>query len=123
MRSDRAARAAAVAAALAAAALPAAFSQAQGINDDVRCLLVSNGFAHAARNDAARLAAAMTSAFYLGRLSDRQSDPAFAAAIRAQGSGMPAKQAVAIMRACADRASAAKQKMMAAATAAQRAKR
>lgn len=90
-------------------------AQAQAANDDVRCLLVSAGYARAAKTDQSRRASAMTGAFFLGRLTGRMSPAALAAAIRAQGKGLPAGQAEPVMRACAARAAAAEQQMSAAA--------
>jgi hypothetical protein len=94
---------------LAAACLagwPAA-APAQGTADDVRCLLLSAGFARQAKDEAGRRASAMTGAFFLGRLDGRVSAGALAAAVRAQGKGLPAKDAEPAMRACAARAAAA----------------
>ncbi|RZK93221.1 MAG: hypothetical protein EOO66_10475, partial [Methylobacterium sp.] len=72
-----------------ACALPVA-AGAQTTSDDVRCMLLSAGFARIAKDDNSRRASAMTGAFYLGRLNGRLSGPALAAAIRAQGKGLPA---------------------------------
>lgn len=87
---------------------------AQTINDDVRCLLLSASFARVAKDENTRRGAAMTGAFYLGRVDGRISKPALAAAIRAQGKGLPAKEAAAAMQACAARATAAEQQVSAA---------
>ena len=93
-----------------AAAIPAS-APAQTTNDDIRCLLLSAGYSRLAKDDNSRRAAAMTGAFFLGRLNGRLSENAFAAAIRAQGKGLPAKQAEPVMRACAARAAAAEKQM------------
>ena len=93
-----------------AAAIPAS-ALAQTTNDEVRCLLLSAGYSRLAKDDASRRSAAMTGAFFLGRLSGRLSKDAFAAAVRAQGKGLAAKQAEPIMRACAARAAAAEKQM------------
>ena len=87
---------------------------AQTVNDDVRCLLLSASFARVAKDENTRRGAAMTGAFYLGRVDGRISKPALAAAIRAQGKGLPAKEAAAAMQACAARATAAEQQVSAA---------
>lgn len=87
---------------------------AQTVNDDVRCLLLSSGYARVAKDDTSRRAAMMTGAFYLGRLDGRVSKPALTAAIRAQGKGLPAKEAQTVMRTCAARAAAAEQQTSAA---------
>lgn len=89
--------------------------QAQGINEDVRCFLLSTGFARAAKAEDSRRASALTGAFYLGRLDGRISRPALIAAIRRHGSGMPTSQAAPIMRACAARAGVAEGQIEAAA--------
>lgn len=79
----------------------------RSLNDDVRCMLVSSGFARLAKDENSRRASAMTVAFYLGKITGRIEGPALSAAIRAQGNGVPAKEAKPIMRACAAQASAA----------------
>jgi len=87
---------------------------AQTVNDDVRCLLLSASYARVAKDENTRRGSAMTGAFYLGRINGRISQPALAAAIRAQGKGLPAKEAAATMQACAARATAAEQALSAA---------
>ena len=113
-------RALLVAGALAAAAPAGAASARTGNDrDDVRCLLLSAGYARSAKDEGSRRSAAMTGAFFLGRLSGHPSGEAFAAAVRAQGKGMPPAQAEPLMRACAARAQAAEQAMTGAVRAAQ----
>jgi len=90
----------------------------QTVNDDVRCLFLSNAFATGAKEEPARKVAALTRAFYLGRVNARASGSALVAAMRAQGPGVPTAQAAAAMQACAKRAQAAEQQMAAAAQAA-----
>lgn len=97
-------------------------ADAQSPDDDVRCMLVSSGFARLAKDENSRRASAMTGAFYLGKISGRIKGPALAAAIRAQGDGVPAKEAEPIMRACAARASAAQDQVTAVVKQAQSAK-
>ena len=97
-----------------AGAVPAP-ATAQTVNDDVRCVLLSAGFARMTKDQNSRRAAAMTGAFFLGRLSGRLSGDALTAAIRAQGRGLPEKQAETAMRACAGRAAAAEAQLSAAA--------
>jgi hypothetical protein len=80
---------------------------AQSVSDDVRCVLVSAGFARAAKDDNSRRVSALTGAFYLGRLNGRVSQPQLVAAIKGQGKGLSAKLAEPIMRACAARAQTA----------------
>lgn len=89
-------------------------ADAQSLNDDVRCMLVSSGFARMAKDDNSRRASAMTGAFYLGRINQQAQGPKLSAAIRAQGNGIPAKEAETVMRACAARATAAQDQMTAA---------
>lgn len=89
--------------------------RSQTMNDDVRCLLLSTGFAKAAKAESSRRASALTGAFYLGRLDGRIARPALIAAIRRHGSGMPTTQAAPIMRACAARAGLAEGQIEAAA--------
>ena len=110
IREDIHVRAIILACGLIACAMPIT-AQAQTTNEDVRCLLLSASFARIAKDDNSRRASAMTGAFYLGRVNGRLSGPALSAAIRAQGSGLPAKQAEPIMRACAARAAAAEREL------------
>ena len=106
MRTERAGRAGALLCGALSLALPAT-AAAQTIGDDVRCMLLGNGYARLAKDENTRRAAAMTGAFFLGRLSGHLGDSALAAAIRAQGTGLPGKEAEPLMRACAVRAAAA----------------
>jgi hypothetical protein len=86
---------------------------ARALDDDVQCMLVSSGYARLAKDENARRGSAMTAAFYLGRINGRFAEPALSAAIRAQGDGVPAKEAEPLMRACAARASAAQDQITA----------
>lgn len=86
---------------------------AQSPDSDVRCMLISSGFSRLAKNEDSRRASAMTAAFYLGRISERIKGPSLSASIRAQGNGVPAKEAEPIMRACAARASTVQDQMTA----------
>jgi len=96
---------------------------AQTVSDDVRCLFLSNAFATGAKEEPARRVAALTRAFYLGRVNARASGPALVAAMRAQGPGVPTAQASAAMQACAKRAQLAEAQMAAAAQSARPAAR
>lgn len=100
------------------AAIPAS-AAAPTTDEDVRCLLLSSGYARLAKDEESRRGSAMTGAFFLGRLNGRLSDAALAAAIRAQGKALPSIAAEPLMRACAARAQAAEQAMMAGIKAAQ----
>jgi len=90
-------------------------AEAQTTTDDVRCVLLSGGYARLAKDENSRRAASMTGAFFLGRLNGRMSGQALTAAIRAQGKGLSGKQAEPVMRACAARAAAAERQLSAAA--------
>ncbi len=95
---------------------------AKPLDDDVRCLLISSGYARQAKEENSRRASSMTAAFYLGRINGRMDTAALSAAVRAQGSGVPANEAAPVMRACAARASAAQDQMSAIVQKAQSAK-
>lgn len=94
----------------------------RSLKADVRCMLVSSGFARVAKDENSRRASAMTGAFYLGKITGRIEGPALFAAIRAQGNGVPAKEAEPIMRDCAAQASDAQDQMTAIVKQAQSAK-
>lgn len=95
-------------AALLAGAGPAAAAPPT-LGDDARCLLLSTGYARAAKDDATRRTAIVTGAFFLGRLSGRAGDAALTTAFRAQGTQLSGKEAEPLMRTCAARAAAADQ--------------
>lgn len=86
--------------------LLAAPGQAQTIDNDVRCLIISNAIGPQAKADASRTFAAMTAAFYLGRLSGLQ-PTAIAASLRRTGKPMPGSEAVKLLQSCVIRAKVA----------------
>lgn len=90
---------------LAAAALivPATASAAP-VDGDVRCLIVAHGFAALAKTDVQKRVAAMSEAFYLGRLSARYSSATLPAALRAQSTPISGNEAGKVMNGCAARA-------------------
>ena len=90
-------RAAFVVAATAMAAPPAS---AQAVND-VRCLLVSNLFARAAKDPKAKAVAEASKYYYLGKLQGRVSPAQLKAQAIAQAKTVNAKDAGPFMNACA----------------------
>ncbi|MGR6328962.1 hypothetical protein ACU5AX_07850 [Sphingomonas sp. XXL09] len=90
---------------------------AQSSLDDVRCLLISNVVGPKAENDASRKLAAMTSAYYLGRISNLPS-ATITSSLRQLGKGISGADAVKVLKACAARAQATNQRLAAAAKAA-----
>lgn len=91
-----------VGAALAAFAVAAPVA-AQGVEDDVRCLLAANVFARAEKDAAKRQISMAASVFYLGRLDARISNEQLKAAVQAQAKAMPASSLGPIMTACVKR--------------------
>lgn len=96
---------------LAVSAFPAMAANPPAANppSDVRCLLLSNGFAKSASNDQAKQVAAQTLIFYVGRLDGRMAPAALEAAMRAQSSSIDPKTAGPEMTACAARLARAQQ--------------
>lgn len=88
-------------------------------NDDVRCLLLSSGYTRLAKDDASRRGSAMTGGFYLGRLNERLTGAALAAALAAASKALAGQNAEPLMRTCVGRAQAAERTMAAAFAAAQ----
>ena len=74
---------------------------AQGVDEDVRCLLASNLFTKAEKDPAKRQVATMAAYFYLGRVDARMSGQQLAAALKAQRTALNAETAGPIMTACA----------------------
>jgi len=93
------------AAALVVAVL-AAPAFAQTANDDMRCLIVSNGMGPQAKDEPSRNFAASTAAFYMGRISDLQ-PAAITAALRHEDKPISGPESMKILEACAVRAKAA----------------
>ena len=90
----------AVALAIPAALLTAAPASAQA-NNDVKCLLASNLFAKAAKDPKTRTAAEASKLYYLGRIHVRLNAAQLKAEMLAQQKTISAKNAGAIMNACA----------------------
>lgn len=91
-------------------------AHAQSAVDDVRCLMISNAVGPKAENDASRKLAAITAAYYLGRVSNLPS-ATISTSLRQLGKGISGADAVKIFKACAARAQATNQRIAAAAKA------
>lgn len=96
-----------------AAMMPAA-AAAQQVDADMRCLLVSHAFAAGSKVEAEKRVAGLSEAFYLGRIDARIAPSALVGAVRAQGKGVAATEAAAIMNACAAKAEQANKRLQAA---------
>lgn len=82
---------------------------AQSVPEDVRCLLLSNGFARGAKDERAKQVAAETLIFFVGRLDGRATSQVVTNAMRSQASSIDPKNAGPEMTACAARVARAKQ--------------
>jgi hypothetical protein len=91
-----------IGAALAATWLAAPVA-AQSVDDDVRCMLASNYFAHAAKDPQQQKIAQASAAFYLGRLDARISNQQLVSAEMAQAKSMTKDSLGPIMNNCAKR--------------------
>lgn len=98
-------------------AVGASPASAQSVADDARCLLLSNIFAKANKEEAGRRTASQSQMYYLGRLDGRASATAIAAGLRAQAASVDPKTSGAQMGACAARVGRAQQALQAAVTA------
>lgn len=78
-------------------------AHAQSSSDDVRCLVVSTVVNVEAKSEQIRNTAALTVAFYLGRIDERIQPQKLAALVKAQKS-VPRSSAISIFKACAARA-------------------
>lgn len=76
---------------------------AQSIPDDVRCFMLSNGFAKGASDEKGRQLAASSLAFFLGRLDGRASPNVIADIVRKQNAIIDPKTAGLQMKACVTR--------------------
>ena len=81
-------------------------ANAQTLDEDVQCLVLSNAFARRGATDDARKVSQLTSAFYLGRVDGRATPDTLKSALLTQH-GLPAPAAGKAMQACAARADAA----------------
>jgi hypothetical protein len=86
----------------AALVLPGA-ATAQTTDQDVRCLLASNLFVKAEKDQARKQIAVFASYFYLGRVDARLSGSQLTAALKAQGAAINPQNAGPTMTACAKR--------------------
>jgi len=76
-------------------------ASAQSSQNDVRCFLVSNIFAKAAKDPKARKLAEAGAYFYLGRMDGRMSGIQLNRAMREQSKTLGAANASAVMAGCA----------------------
>lgn len=76
---------------------------AQSVDDDVRCVLASNFFGHAAKDPQQQKIAQASAAFYLGRLDARISTQQLVSAEMTQAKTMTKDSLAPIMNACAKR--------------------
>ena len=89
-------------------------ASAQSVPDDVRCFLLSNGFAKQATDPKARQVAVASLTFYLGRLDGKADAATIANTVRREGPAIDPKSAGAQMIACASRMAHAEQSIQAA---------
>ncbi len=95
---------------------------AQGVPEDVHCLVLSNAFSKGASDPKGKQIASETLVFFLGRLDGRASSATIVSAMRAQVGKIDPKTAPTEMRACAARFARAGQAIQAMGKAAQPAK-
>ena len=77
-------------------------ASAQGIADDVRCVMLSGTFVKTATTEVQRRVAAATGGFYLGRLEGKADTKALTDALRNQnGKKIGQEEAAKLMTACA----------------------
>jgi hypothetical protein len=86
---------------------------AQGIPEDVRCLVLSNLFAKSGADARGRQVAGQTMLFYVGRLDGRADARTIVNAMRAQGRRIDPRAAATEMSACAARLARAEQTIQA----------
>ena len=86
---------------------------AQSVPEDVRCLLLSNGFARGAKDERAKQVAAETLVFFVGRLDGRAAPQVLTNAMRSQATSIDPKNAGPEMTTCAARVARAKQAIQA----------
>jgi hypothetical protein len=85
-------------------------AHAQLPSDDVQCLVVSTVVNVEAKSEQIRNSAALTTAFYLGRIDGRIKPENLAALVKAQ-KNVPGSLAISIFKACAARADDANTRM------------
>jgi len=84
-------------------------ASAQSVGEDVRCLMLSNVFARAAKDDKGREVAVRSALFYLGRINGRSDIRDLPGETRRAGSSIDAKVAGVQMDACVGRLNRAEQ--------------
>jgi len=94
---------------VAAIGLPASAS-AQTVNDEIRCVMVSNALVAGSKNPRGRQIGASVGAYFMGRLDSRPPIQVKAALVR-QNRRLSGKEAEAIMNACAVRATKAEARL------------
>jgi len=99
-----------IAAALLLASL-AAPAQAQTVQDDVRCVLLSGVFIKSAKDEKGKQLAQITGAFYLGRLDGRADAKVLTEALRTESKALGGKVAGPLMDACTARMGTARKTM------------
>ncbi|GAC1410202.1 MAG: hypothetical protein NVSMB6_10560 [Burkholderiaceae bacterium] len=87
--------------------------QAQTMNEDVRCLVLSNLYSKGAANDQARGAAVQAKAFFLGRLDGRTDTRTLGEALRHETAVLNPKASGPLMTACAGRVARAERSLQA----------
>jgi hypothetical protein len=95
--------------AVAAMGFPASAS-AQTVNDEIRCVMVSNALVAGSKNPRGRQIGASVGAYFMGRLDFRPPAQVKAALVR-QNRRIPGKEAEAVMNACAVRATKAEARL------------
>lgn len=76
---------------------------AQSVDEDVRCLLVSNAFARTEKDPAKNQIAKISAAFYLGRLDMRMPSTQLKGALLAQAKAMTPAAVAPVMNGCVRR--------------------
>lgn len=85
-------------------------AHAQSPSDDVQCFVVSTVVKIQAKSEPIRNSAALTAAFYLGRIDGRIEPGNLAALVKAQ-KGIPRSSATSIFKTCTARADSANMRM------------
>ncbi len=93
----------------AAMGFPASAS-AQTVNDEIRCVMVSNALVARSKNPRGRQIGASVGAYFMGRLDFRPPAQVKAALVR-QNRRIPGKEAEAVMNACAVHATKAEARL------------
>lgn len=86
-------------------------ASAQGIQEDIRCVLLSGMFAKGAKDEKGKQIARLTGAFYLGRVDGRADAKAITDILRAESKAFDPKTAGPLMDACAAKLGVAQKSM------------